>query len=65
MRYCLLAFNAVFRELPLHTTRWSGCPTAGVGYRFQPLDGGLTFRGGLVWTHAYGVGPSASFGAAF
>lgn len=40
-------------------------PSAFLGYRYQPLDGGLLVRGGGAWSFGYGIGFSASVGASF
>lgn len=40
-------------------------PSAFVGYRHQPLGGGLLFRVGIGWSYGNGVGPSASVGGSF
>lgn len=42
---------------------WGATPAAFVGYRHQPLDGGLLFRLGLGWSYGNGVGVSVSLGA--
>lgn len=40
-------------------------PTVFAGYRYQPLDGGALFRFGAGWSYGFGMGLSASIGAAF
>ena len=40
-------------------------PSASIGYRYHPVDGGLMVRAGLAYTHGVSIGPSMSLGAAF
>lgn len=40
-------------------------PAAFLGYRHQPLDGGILFRLGAAWSYGNGVGASVSLGGAF
>ena len=40
-------------------------PAASLSARYQPLDGGFFFRGGLLWTYGVGLPIGFSFGAAF
>lgn len=47
------------------TRRVAALPAGFLGYRYQPLDGGLLFRVGGAWDLGLGIGLQASFGAAF
>lgn len=40
-------------------------PACALGYRYQPVDGGLLFRAGGAWTYAYGFPIEVSLGYAF
>ena len=40
-------------------------PAASISARYQPLDGGFFFRGGLLWTYGVGLPIGFSFGSAF
>lgn len=40
-------------------------PSAFLGYRYQPLAGGLLMRAGGAWSFGYGIGLSASVGFSF
>lgn len=40
-------------------------PSAFLGYRYHPLDGGFLFRAGAAWDFGLAIGVSVSFGAAF
>lgn len=40
-------------------------PAFGLGYRYQPMDGGLLFRIGGAWSYGFGMGIQASIGATF
>lgn len=40
-------------------------PSAFLGYRYQPMNGGFVFRVGGAWSYAIGIGVSLSFGYAF
>ncbi|MFO0626856.1 MAG: hypothetical protein U0325_14685 [Polyangiales bacterium] len=47
------------------TTRLAALPSAFLGYRFHPMNGGFLFRAGAAWEFGLGVGAHLSFGGAF
>lgn len=46
-------------------TRLAALPSAFLGYRYHPLDGGFLFRAGAAWEFGLGIGAHLSFGGAF
>ncbi len=47
------------------TPSMTALPALGLGYRYQPMDGGLLFRFGGAWSYGFGMGIQASIGATF
>jgi hypothetical protein len=47
------------------SNRLAALPSAFLGYRYHPLDGGFLFRAGAAWEFGLGVGAHLSFGGAF
>jgi hypothetical protein len=47
------------------SSRLAAVPSAFLGYRFHPLDGGFLFRAGVAWEYGLAIGAHLSFGGAF
>lgn len=47
------------------SSRLAALPSAFLGYRYHPLDGGFLFRAGAAWEFGLGIGAHLSFGGAF
>ena len=47
------------------SNRLAAVPSAFLGYRYHPMDGGFLFRAGAAWEFGLGVGAHLSFGGAF
>lgn len=47
------------------SNRLAAVPSAFLGYRYHPLDGGFLFRAGLAWEYGLAIGAHLSFGGAF
>lgn len=47
------------------STRLAAVPSAFLGYRYHPLDGGFLFRAGAAWEYGLAIGAHLSFGGAF
>lgn len=47
------------------STRLAAVPSAFIGYRYHPMDGGFLFRSGVAWEFGLGIGVHLSFGGAF
>ena len=49
----------------IHSYAYSVAPAANMGYRFQPVSGGLVFRLGFSYSYNYGFPTEASAGYSF
>lgn len=57
--------SAIFCSSCDDSTRLAALPSAFLGYRYHPLDGGFLFRAGAAWEFGLGIGAHLSFGGAF
>lgn len=49
----------------IQPSKWTVAPAANIGYRYQPVSGGMMFRVGLSYSYNYGLPLQGSAGYSF